>query len=95
MVYEKIRVLQNLSQISRALQSSFLSNSECFAFCNFLQSCFGVKVLASKSKDQKILGLTEKNAGLAVSQSLALTIHHSLYLWEVKNVQFIWGWDND
>ena len=43
----------------------------------------GVKhfeVSVSQSKKSKCLGLAKKNTGLAVSQSLAFTIRHPLYL---------------
>ena len=59
MVFEKIWVSQNFSQISRVSQSHFLS-------LNSLSRSF--------KKSQKCLGLTEKNATLAISQSLKFII---------------------
>ena len=43
---------------------------------DFLQSCSGVSILVSQSKNSKRLGLAEKNASLVVSQSLEFTIRH-------------------
>ena len=60
MVLQKLWVSQNFSRISRVSHE-------------------GVKhfeVSVSQSKKSKCLGLAKKNAGLAVSQSLAFTIRH-------------------
>ena len=53
MVFEKIWVSQNFSQISWVSQSRFLSGSVCLAVSIFLQSCFGVLILLSQSKNSK------------------------------------------
>ena len=52
--------------------SFFFSGSVCLAVSIFLRSCLGV----SQSKKSKSLGLTDKNASLAISQSLEFTNHH-------------------
>ena len=58
------------------LAVSFLSGSVRLAISIFLQSRFGVSILVSQSKNSKSLGLAEKNASLAISQSLEFTIRH-------------------
>ena len=46
-------------------------------FCtSFSQSRFGVSISVSQSKKLKSLGLAEKNASLAVSQSVKFTIRY-------------------
>ena len=70
MVFQKIRVSYNFNQISWVSQSRFLSGSVTLAVSIFLQSCFGVSILVSQSKHLRSLGLAEKNASLAVSQTL-------------------------
>ena len=69
MVFQKLRVSQNFSQISRVSQSRFLyegvSESQNTLNSRFLQS-----------KKSKSLRLAKKSASLAVLQSLAFTIRH-------------------
>ena len=80
MVLEKLWVSQNFSRISRVSQSRFLSGYVRLAVSFFIRRCLGVsnhfEFSISQSKKSKCLGLAEKNASLAVSQSLALTIRH-------------------
>ena len=72
MVFKKLRVSQNCSQISQVSQSRFSS-----AVLYASQSRFFRKaVLESRSKNSKRLWLAEKNASLAGSQSLEFTIRH-------------------
>ena len=50
MVSDKIKVSQNVSQISRVSQSPFLSGSERLAVSIILQRRFGVSISFSQSK---------------------------------------------
>ena len=63
MVFEKIWVSQNFTQILWVSQSRF---------------CL-ISILVSQSKNSKSLGLAGKNASLAVSQSLEFTIRHPFF----------------
>ena len=65
MVFQKIRVSQNFSQILQVSQSRFLSSSVRLAVSIFSRSHFGVSI---RSHNFKSLGLAEKNTSLAVSQ---------------------------
>ena len=74
MVSEKIKVSQNFGQISRVSQWRFLRGSERLAVSNFFAK--GSQSRSRNPETLKGLGLAEKNAGLAVSQSVAFTISH-------------------
>ena len=61
--------------LSPAWGPRILSGSVCLAVSIFLQTCFGVSILVSQSKNvKKSIGLAEINASHAVSQSLEFTI---------------------
>jgi len=76
MVLQKIWVSQNFSQISRVSQSRFFSRFEVSESRFFLQCSEISNVSVSQFKKWESLGLAEKNASLAFSQSLDFTNCH-------------------
>ena len=73
MASKNVKVSENFSEILRVSQSHFLSGSERLAVSNFCKAVLESKSWTRNPKTSKSLNLTEKNAGLTVSQRLVFT----------------------